>query len=187
MTKQYSSNKAAQRAVIDSAAALSGQQLPDNSGSSAPQQGMSLIQAWARKVQDIIRLWQGYLSGDRDESIDLMEISDMKISMQSLREGLTTYLFEDDAQLRSIEPSAWEGIQRDWILVKLNSDALWNEIVYYRDWMIQIDKRGDQIADPMAMRKMARTMRDDTRTIVDLYAKLADNLLPIIKEILELP
>jgi hypothetical protein len=182
---QYTANKAAQQKVADYAAALSGQDLSGNRHSSEPLQGIPLIQAWARKAQDIIEFWLGYLSSDRDDPIDLTEISGIKMSMQSLRDGLTKYLFEGDAQLRSTEPNAWEGIQKHWILVKLNSDTLWTEIVYYRDWMTQIDKRGDQITDPMAMRKMARTMRDDTHTIVDLYNKLACNLLPIIKEVLE--
>jgi hypothetical protein len=184
---EYSANKAAQQKVADSAAALSGQDLSGSFPSSEPLHGVPLIQAWAREAQDIIEFWLGYLSSDRDDPIDLTEISGIKISMQSLREGLTKYLFEGDAQLRNTEPSAWAGIQKHWILVKLNSDTLWTEIVYYRDWMTQIDKRGDQITDPMAMRKMARTMRDDTHTIVDLYNKLACNLLPIIKEILEFP
>jgi hypothetical protein len=57
--------------------------------------------------------------------------------------------------------------------------------VYYRDWMVQIDKRKDQISNPIDMRKMARQMRDDTINISDLYTKLANNLIPVIKEILE--
>jgi hypothetical protein len=183
----YTDNKSAQQRVIDSSAVLSGQKLPDNSGGSALHQGIPLIQAWAREANNIIGFWHGYLSSDRDEPIDLTEISGMKTSMQSLREGLTRYLFEGNAQLRIAEPNAWEGIQKHWILVKLNSDALWNEIVYYRDWLAEIDKRGDRITDPMAMRKMTRQMRDDTRTIVDDYTKLASNLLPVIKEILEFP
>lgn len=184
---KFSADVVAQNKAINSAAALSGQDLSGNSGSGEPLQGMPLIQAWAREAQDVIEFWQGYLSNDRDEPIDLTEISTIKISLRSLREGLTKYLFEDDAQLRSAEPGAWEGIKKHWILVKLNYDSLWTEVVYYRDWMIQIDRRGDRINDPMAMKKMVREIRDDTDKIVDLYTKLACNLLPIIKEILEFP
>jgi hypothetical protein len=184
---EYTGNKGAQQRVTASSPVLSGQKLPDSSSSSTPLQGIALIQAWAREVRDVIGFWQGYLSSERDDPIDFTEISGVKMSMQSLREGLTRYLFERDAELRSAEPDAWEGVQKYWILIKLNSDSLWTEIIYYRDWMVEVDKRGAQITSGIEMRKMARQMRDDTRTIVHLYSKLADNLLPVIKEVLRFP
>lgn len=184
---KYGTDTAEQQKVEDFAAGRSGQDLSGSPDSGEPLQGLPLIRAWASEAKDIIELWQGYLSSDRDESIDLTEISAIKKSMKSLQDGLTEYLFEGDAQLLRAAPDAWQGIKTHWILIKLNFDTFMTQVVYYRDWMIQIDKRGDQITDPMAMRKMARAMRDDTCNIVDLYSKLAGKLLPVIKEILEFP
>lgn len=185
MTSPYARDEVAQRKVVDKAAVLSGQKLPDSCGGSASDQGILVIKAWAKEAQDIIEFWQGYLSSDRDEPIDLIEIGGLKISLQSLLGGLVRYLFEEGAQLRTAAFPAWKGIQKHWILIKLNADTLWDEVVYYRDWMAEIEKRDSQIRDPMAMRRMSRQRRDDTRVIVGLYAKLANNLTPVIKEILE--
>jgi hypothetical protein len=186
MTTPYGSDQAAQRKVTDSAAVLSGQKLPGSCSGNTPNQEILVIKAWAREAQDIIKFWQGYLSSDRDEPIELIEISGLKMSLQSLREGLTRYLFGEDAQLRSVATPAWEGIKKHWILIKINIDSLWREVVYYRDWMAEIEKRSAQIKDPMAMRRMSRQRRDDTRTIVELYGGMTHNLMPVIKEILEL-
>ncbi|MGB6574052.1 MAG: hypothetical protein WBF20_20430 [Trebonia sp.] len=187
MTISYGSDEAAQRKVLDSAAVLSGQKLPASCGGATPGQGILVIKAWAREAQDIIEFWQSYLSSDRDDPIDLIEISGLKMSLQSLLEGLTRSLFGKDAQLRTVATPAWEGIKKHWILVKLNVDALWEEVVYYRDWMAEIEKRSTQIKDPMAMRRMSRQRRDDTRAIVKRYAGMTENLMPVIKEILEFP
>ena len=68
----------------------------------------------------------------------------------------------------------------------MNIEGLWEEILDYRDWIAEIERRSSQIADPMAMRKMVRQKRKDTQDIVTLYTKLVDNMAPVIKEIVEL-
>jgi hypothetical protein len=104
MMSAYTDNKDAQQKVNYSAAVLSGQKLPDNFAGSTPQQGISLTKAWAREARDIIEFWQGYLSSDRDDPIDLIEINGVKISVQSLREGLTNYLFEGNCEALHLTP-----------------------------------------------------------------------------------
>ena len=181
----FAKDKAAQQKVTDSAAVLSGQELRGCPNENADQDILT-IRSWAREAKEVIAFWQGYLSSDRDEPMDLIEANGLKMSMQSLRRILSRYLFGDNAQLRSVDPDAWSGIQRHWVLIHMNIEGLWEEILDYRDWIAEIERRSSQIADPMAMRKMVRQKRKDTQDIVTLYTKLVDNMAPVIKEIVEL-
>ena len=88
----FAKDKATQQKVTDSAAVLSGQELRGCPNENADQDILT-IRSWAREAKEVIAFWQGYLSSDRDEPMDLIEANGLKMSMQSLRRILSRYLF----------------------------------------------------------------------------------------------
>jgi hypothetical protein len=182
--KSYAEDKAAQRKVEDAAAVLSGQELPGNLDGNAVDQ-LFVIKAWAREGKYYVEFWRGHITGKRDKPIDLIEINGLMKCMKALRIGLSKYLFGPNAQLNNVDPQAWEGIQRHQILIELNYEGFWEEVLNYHDWIAEMERTDSQPVSRMDQRAMVRQKRKDTSEIGGLYALLADSLLSVLKEIIE--
>jgi len=181
----YAEDKAALRRAADAAPVLSGQELPGNLDENAASQEILVIKAWAREGKYYVEFWLGYLTGERDKPIDLVEICGLMATVKALRTGLSKYLFGPGARLNSVDPQAWEGIQRHRILIELSYQGFWDEVLNYHDWLAEMEKTDSQPVSRMDQRAMVRQKRKDTREIAELYSQHAEHLLAVLKEIIE--
>jgi hypothetical protein len=181
----YAGDKTAQRKVADSAAVLSGQVLPGNLDGRAVDQEILVIKAWAGEGKSYVEFWRGYLTGERDEPIDLIELSGLMTTVRNLRIGLYKYLFGPDAKLNNVDRQAWEGVQRNRILIELNYKGFWDEVLNYHDWLTEMERTDSYPVSRMDQRAMVRQKRKDTREIAETYDKFAEHLLPVLEEIIE--
>jgi hypothetical protein len=183
----YAEDEAAQRRVADAGPVLSGQELPGNLDGNAVDQEILVIKAWAREGKSCVEFWRGCLTGERDEPINLIEISGLMTTVRTLRIGLSKYLFGPGAQLNSVDPQAWEGIQSHRVLIEMNYKGFWDEVLNYHDWLAEIKRTDSQPVSRMDQRAMVRQKRKDTAEIAEMYDKLAEHLLSVLKEIIEYP
>jgi hypothetical protein len=180
----YAEDKSADRRMRQSAAIVSGQRLPKIADETT-NQNILLIKAWWEETKSIIEFWQGYLSGDRDDPIELIEASGLKITTQSLRRGLAKYLFAEDARFRSVDSDAWNGIQPRWVPMHKKLSKLFVEVADYREWLFEVNEKYSQITDPIAIRNLIRLKREGTDNIVVLYAEMVADLEALFEEVLE--
>jgi hypothetical protein len=180
----YAEDQSAHRRVRDSAAVVSGQRPPKVFDESAADGNILLIKAWSEETKSMLNFWQNYLYGDRDDSIDLIEASGLKITVQSLLRGLAKYLFAEDARLRSVDMEAWNGINSRWTSIHKKVSDLFVEVADYHDWLFEVNKKYSQITDPIAIRNLIRQKRADTNNIVVLYAEMVNDLEPLFEEVL---
>jgi hypothetical protein len=164
----------------------SGQAFADHSGALSATAGLVEIRAWATETKGAIECWRGILQSDLDDPLRLNQINDLKDMIKPLRSQLTEYLFGSGARLRTVDLSAWEGMQGHWYDISRTLKNVQDGVREYRDWLVLLDEMKHQISLPLAMKQMAEEMRRDSEEIVSRYHSFADYAVPAIEEVINL-
>jgi len=136
------------------------------------------------KASVAVESWRNELSIDYYGSLELSEVTDLRIVAQSLRDGLGKYIFEDLSYLREIDPFAWQRLHGKWLDIHKAIAGFLRMINNYSDWLQLLNDRKSRMIDPLTLREMVNQKSADTENIIAEYGKLVGKVKPIIEEAL---
>lgn len=148
-------------------------------------QRIEVVKYWLIQASVAVRSWQDELSIDYYRSLELSDATDLKIIAESLREGLSKYIFGDHAYLKEIDSLAWQGLQGRWPDIRKAIARFLRVINKYRDWLQLLKDRDSRIVDPLILRDMVNQMNADTEIIIAEYADLVGKIRPMVEEALQ--